>query len=47
MKNKLTQIFTTSLKVNRTHMQMIFAILALAMLVLGAGAPAAGGGGIG
>jgi len=45
MKNKLTQFFTISLKVNRTHVQMILAILALAMLVLGAGAPAIGGGG--
>lgn len=47
MKNKLNQIFASTLKINRTHVQMIFAILALAMLVLGAGAPAVGGGGIG
>ncbi|MBC8335877.1 MAG: hypothetical protein H8E29_11460 [Anaerolineales bacterium] len=47
MKNKLTQLFTISNKINRTHIQMIFAILALAMLVLGAGAPSVGGGGIG
>ncbi|MBC8335878.1 MAG: hypothetical protein ISR59_07595 [Anaerolineales bacterium] len=45
MKNKLTQLFTISNKINRTHIQMIFAILALAMLVLGAGAPTIGGGG--
>jgi len=47
MTNKLTQLFTISNKINRTHIQMIFTILALAMLVLGAGAPSIGGGGIG
>ena len=47
MKNKLTQLLTISPKISRTHVQMIFAILALAMLVLGAGAPAVGGGGVG
>ena len=45
MKNKLAQLFTATHKFNRTHVQMIFAILALAMLVLGAGAPTIGGGG--
>jgi hypothetical protein len=47
MKNKLSQIFTFSQKIDRKHIQMIFAVLALAMLVLGAGAPSIGGGGIG
>ncbi len=47
MKNKLNQIFASTLKINRTQIQMIFAVLALAMLVLGAGAPAIGGGSIG
>ena len=47
MKNKLTQLFTFSEKIDRKNIQMIFAILALAMLVLGAGAPAITGGGIG
>jgi len=47
MKSKLTHLFTTSNKINHKNIQMIFAILALAMLVLGAGAPAIGGGGIG
>ena len=47
MKNKLTQLFTFSQKIDRKHIQMIFSILALAMLVLGAGAPAIGGGCIG
>ena len=47
MKSKLTQLFTISNKINHKHIQMIFAILALAMFVLGAGAPAVGGGGIG
>lgn len=44
MKNKLTQLFTFSQKIDGKHIQTIFAILALAMLVLGAGAPAVGGG---
>ena len=47
MKNKLTQLFTFSQKIDRKHIQMIFAVLALTMLVLGAGAPAIGGGCIG
>ena len=47
MKNKLAQLFTFSQKINRKKIQMIFAILALAMLVLGAGAPSIGGGVIG
>jgi len=47
MKNKLTQLFTFSQKIDRKKTQMIFAILVLAMLVLGAGAPSIGGGGIG
>ncbi|MBT3314897.1 MAG: hypothetical protein HN390_09805 [Anaerolineae bacterium] len=47
MKNKLPQLFVFSQKIDRKKIQMIFAILALAMLVLGAGAPAIGGGVIG
>ncbi len=47
MKNNFAKLASASLKINRKHIQMIFAILALAMLVLGAGAPAVGGGSIG
>ncbi len=47
MKNKLPQLFAFSQKIDSKKVQMIFAILALAMLVLGAGAPSIGGGGIG
>ncbi len=47
MNNKLTRLFISTNKINRKYVQMVFAILALAMLVLGAGAPAIGGGGIG
>jgi hypothetical protein len=45
MKNMLPKIAVFSRKVNRQHAQMLFAIVALAMLVLGVGAPADGGGG--
>lgn len=44
MKNKLAQIALISGKINRQHLQLAFAILALAMLVLGIGAPSDGGG---
>ncbi len=44
MKNQLTQIALLTTKVNRQHIQFAFAILALAMLVLGIGAPSDGGG---
>jgi hypothetical protein len=43
MKTTFTQIAVLSSKVNRQHLQMAFAVLALAMLVLGIGAPADGG----
>ncbi len=39
MKNKLAQIALISTKINRQHLQLAFAILALVMLVLGIGAP--------
>ena len=45
MKNTLSQIALLSTKVNRQHIQLAFAILALAMLVLGVGAPGDGGSG--
>lgn len=43
MKNKLTQIALQTTKINRQHIQLAFAVLALAMLVLGIGAPSDGG----
>jgi len=47
MKNKLTHLSFLVQKINRQHIQLVFALLALAMLVLGAGAPETGGGIIG
>jgi hypothetical protein len=44
MKNKLTLLAFSAQKINRQHIQMILAIIALAMLVVGAGAPLDGGG---
>jgi hypothetical protein len=42
--NKLyAQIALVSQKINRQHIQMAFALLALVLLVLGAGAPDDGG----
>lgn len=43
MQNKLTQIALLTSKINRQHIQMAFAVLALAMLVLGIGAPSDAG----
>ena len=39
MNNKIARITLFASKVNRQHIQFIFAILALAMLVLGIGIP--------
>ncbi|MCE9646538.1 MAG: hypothetical protein K8S20_11120 [Chloroflexi bacterium] len=44
MKNKLTLLAFSAQKINRQHIQMILAIIALAMLVVSAGAPLDGGG---
>ena len=44
MKNKLSQLQLLSTKVNRQHLQLIWVIIALALLVLGIGAPTDGGG---
>lgn len=44
MRNKLAQLVMASHQINRQHVQMIFAVLAIAMLVLGVGAPSDGGG---
>jgi hypothetical protein len=45
MKNKLTLIAFSAQKVNRQHVQLLLALVSLAMLVLGTGAPLAGSGG--
>lgn len=39
MKNTFSKFQLTVSKINKTHLQFIWALLALAMLVLGAGAP--------
>ncbi len=45
MKNKLNLVIVSLTKVNRQHVQLFFVLLALAMLVLGVGAPDDGSGG--
>ncbi len=45
MKHNLTQIGIFTLKINRRHMQLFWTLITLALLVLGIGAPAVGGGG--
>lgn len=44
MKNKFALFALTTSKINRQHIQLALTILALAMLVLGIGAPDSGGG---
>ena len=44
MNNTLARFSMLASKINRQHIQMVLAILALAMLVLGIGAPSDGGG---
>jgi hypothetical protein len=44
MKINLSKLFVVGTKVNRQHLQLIWTIIALALLVLGIGAPADGGG---
>ena len=39
MKNKIVRFALFAGKINRQHVQLAFALLALAMLVLGIGAP--------
>jgi len=43
MNNKIARFTLFAGKINRQHVQLAFAILALAMLVLGVGAPSGGG----
>jgi hypothetical protein len=45
MKNKFASLVLFSQKINRQHVQLVLVIVSLAMLVLGVGAPAEGGGG--
>ncbi len=42
MKNTLAELTVLTSKVNRQHVQLLLALLALAMLVLGIGAPSDG-----
>ncbi len=44
MQTKLTILAASVAKINRQHIQLAFIIFSLAMLVLGLGAPADGGG---
>lgn len=44
MKNKLSQIGFFGTKINRRHLQLFWTLIALALLVLGIGAPYMGGG---
>lgn len=44
MKKILNHVVFLSSQINRTHLQYAFMLLALAMLVLGAGAPESVGG---
>lgn len=44
MKNTFARFSILAIKVNRQHIQLVLAILALTMLVLGIGAPSDGGG---
>ncbi len=47
MKNITNHLALFAGKINRQHIQLVLAILALAMLILGAGAPLDGGGNTG
>ncbi len=44
MKNQLTLLALSAQKINRQHVQLVFVLISLAMLVIGAGAPSAEGG---
>jgi hypothetical protein len=44
MKNQIAKLFVFIQKINRQHIQIALALLALGLFVLGAGAPADGGG---
>ena len=44
MKNQIVKLFGFAQKINRQHIQVAFALLALGLFVLGAGAPTDGAG---
>ncbi|MBU2611076.1 MAG: hypothetical protein KJ606_09065 [Chloroflexi bacterium] len=44
MKNTFARLALSTRIINRQHIQLVFALLTLALLVLGAGAPVEGGG---
>jgi len=43
MKTQITKLFVFTRKINRQHIQVALALLALVLFVLGAGAPSDGG----
>jgi hypothetical protein len=43
MKTKLSQVLVKVIKINKQHLQFILTLLAIILLVLGAGAPDNGG----
>lgn len=45
MKNKFALLVLSTQKINRQHVQLVLVLVSLALLVLGVGAPLAGGGG--
>jgi len=45
MKNKFALLALSAHKINRQHVQLFLVLVSLVMLVLGVGAPIAGGGG--
>jgi hypothetical protein len=45
MKNKFASFVLSAQKINRQHVQLLFVVVSLVMLVLGIGAPVDGGGG--
>jgi hypothetical protein len=47
MNKKLSDIIVLSSRINRQHVQLLVAIVTLAMLVVGIGAPSGGGGAVG
>ncbi|NOT03015.1 MAG: hypothetical protein HOP27_00285 [Anaerolineales bacterium] len=44
MNKKLALLVSSTHKINRQNIQLVFVLVSLAMLVLGVGAPADGGG---
>jgi hypothetical protein len=46
MNKRFADIIVLSSRINRQHVQLLLAIVTLAMLVVGVGAPSDGGGGI-